>query len=111
MLKSVKAALMARSGKRHVGKIVYYTPEELARVTEEARLAGMPAGRYIHDLSLAQKIRARPGHAAEEKIYQLARIGNNVNQLAKMAHVLGLQEVEGQARDILATISQLLMKD
>jgi hypothetical protein len=102
---------MARGGKRHIGKIVYFTREELDRVTESARHAGMTAGRFLRELGLARTIRARPARASEERTYHLARLGNNANQLMKLAHVEGLRAVEGQARDLLAEIHRLLRED
>ncbi|WP_432734828.1 plasmid mobilization protein [Maridesulfovibrio sp. FT414] len=63
---------------------VRVTPEEKKSVTEEAAANGMTNGDFIR--LLLGKRRVRKSRREREKMLHLARIGNNINQLARWAN-------------------------
>jgi len=98
---------MARSGNRTRGKVIYFTADEWAAVEAAAVAAGLPAGRYIREAALAPKVaperRRRRGGLTDDAVHQLARIGNNINQLAHEANAARFPSAERLA-DVLAEV-------
>jgi hypothetical protein len=70
---------------RTVGKLIRFRPDELATIAERAGACGAPVARYIREVALGVTPRARRTEATAELIRQLARIGNNLNQLTRAA--------------------------
>lgn len=65
------------------------TPGELAVLRGKAHAAGLPVSTYLRQVGLKKKIRARRGQVERDAIYQLSKIGNNLNQLARAANTAG----------------------
>ena len=59
-------------------------PAELAALRERARECGLPPSRYVREVALGAVPRPRALAANQQALYHLARIGNNLNQLAKL---------------------------
>ncbi|SDL22557.1 mobilisation protein (MobC) [Maridesulfovibrio ferrireducens] len=79
------------------------TPTEKAILTLQAKTEGMSLGDYVR--VQLDRPRVRKTKAERQKVIQLVRIGNNLNQLARWANtykknaesaqvVLGLLEIE-----------------
>lgn len=66
--------------------LVRFTPEEFAVVVARARTCGRAPARFIREVALGAVPRERRSAINAELIRQLARIGNNLNQLATRAH-------------------------
>lgn len=81
---------------RHPRKI-RFTPEEWATIVTRAADCGTPPARYVREAALGETPRVRRPQANAVLLRHLARIGNNLNQLARMANV----------RDELPTASRL----
>ncbi|MFW5500056.1 MULTISPECIES: plasmid mobilization protein [unclassified Maridesulfovibrio] len=63
---------------------VRVTPDEKNSVVEEAEAKGMTIGDFMRQL--LGKRRVRKTRREREKLLHLARIGNNINQLARWAN-------------------------
>lgn len=75
------------AGPRRTAKsLVRFTPDEFAVVAERARTCGRAPARFIREAALGAIPRERRSAANAELVRQLARIGNNLNQLAARAH-------------------------
>jgi Bacterial mobilisation protein (MobC) len=77
--------------------LVRFTPAEFQAVRERAQVCGLAMARYVRETALGAVPRARQHHATDEALRQLARIGNNLNQLAHVAN----------AKDVLPTEARL----
>jgi hypothetical protein len=71
---------------RTVRVVIRYHAAEVTAVRERARICGAPLARYVRDVSLGAIPRERRQRATDEAIRHLARIGNNLNQLAREAN-------------------------
>ena len=74
---------------RTVVKLIRYTPDECADVSAHALACGLPVARYVRETSLGAIPRVRRSYQHAELIRQLASIGNNLNQLARVANTTG----------------------
>lgn len=61
---------------------VYLTPDERRLIAHKAESAGLPISTFLRKSALAQHIKAPPKFAVE-KWAELARVGSNLNQIAK----------------------------
>jgi hypothetical protein len=88
-----------------------YTADEWATVETAAAQAGLSPSAYVRQSALGARIRQRRGHANDQTVKALARIGNNINQLARAANADGTKRLERDARaalvDLLAVIDKL----
>jgi len=68
----------------------------------------MPPNRFIREAAVGYKLSSQ---ADEELIYQLAKIGNNLNQLARHSHTthrLDAERLEGLAAQLRTALDRLL---
>jgi hypothetical protein len=72
--------------RRPIRVVIRYHTAEAATVRERARICGAPLARYVRQVSLGALPRERRHRATDELIRHLARIGNNLNQLAREAN-------------------------
>lgn len=63
-----------------------FRPDEWAAICERARDAGVAPSRYLRQAALGAVPKPRPHAVNREAVYQLGRIGNNLNQLAKLGN-------------------------
>lgn len=66
--------------------LVRFTPAEFALVQEHARSCRRTVARYVRETTLGSVPHTRRNHDVDAMLYQLGRIGNNVNQLAHVAN-------------------------
>ncbi len=69
---------------RNVWISLRLTPEEKERIATQAKHQGMSTGDYLRKMLQMQRVRKT--RREREKLLQLARIGNNLNQLARWAN-------------------------
>jgi hypothetical protein len=82
---------------------IRFRPAEWESVRERAALCGLSPSRYLRRTALGSVPRARPGAVERAAVHQLARIGNNLNQLAKRANS-GLPVGRGELLEVLAQV-------
>ncbi len=72
--------------RRTAKSLVRFTPDEFAIVAERARTCGRAPARFIREVALGAVPRERRSAVNADVVRQLARIGNNLNQLAARSH-------------------------
>ncbi|MEJ7813047.1 MAG: plasmid mobilization relaxosome protein MobC [Gemmatimonadaceae bacterium] len=80
------------------------TADELARVVARAAECGRTPARFIREVSLGAVPKTRRSRDADQMIRQRARIGNNLNQLAREANASGRFDVEERLDATLAAL-------
>jgi hypothetical protein len=68
---------------------VRISPDELRAVAQRADDCGKCLSTYMRIVALGSIPRARPRRIEEKAVYELGKIGNNLNQLAKVANSTG----------------------
>ncbi len=81
------------------------TDEEWATVQARVRETGRTTGRYLRELALGTIPHARPTQANADLVRALAKIGNNLNQLAHVANAT--DRLADEAR-LVAVLDELL---
>ena len=89
---------------------VRLSPAEWFALRERAKLCGQPVSRYAREVALGSVPRARPRQIEQQAIYQLARIGNNLNQLARAANASRRVELSRRLESVLAQLVAALEK-
>lgn len=64
----------------------YFTQEEFVQLQAAAEASGMTHAAFVRAAALGAKPRAKPARGTAEAIRQLTALGNNLNQLTKLAH-------------------------
>jgi hypothetical protein len=82
---------------RKIIKPLRFNQSEWDTVRRAAQSAAVAPGTYIRSAALGTRPRARVRGVERETVAQLARVGNNLNQLAKKANAAGLDLEERQA--------------
>lgn len=90
---------------------VRLTPGELAVIRGKARAAGMPVSTYLREVALGKKVRVRPGQVRRDAVYQLIKVGTNINQLARAANTAGqvvaLELLEAALQELRRVLDKL----
>ena len=91
---------------------VRMSPDELRDVSRRAHDCGKCLSTFMRTVALGSIPRARPRRIEQEAVYQLGRIGNNLNQLTRVANSTGrvaeahrLQEVLDELLDAVRTLA------
>lgn len=97
------------SAQKRAKKINLYvsTLEELA-IKKRAERAGLNLSDYCRQLVLTGQAQARLTPQENDTLNQVARLGNNLNQIAHKAHADGMRSIAVEAQRILQQLSQLL---
>ena len=70
--------------------LVRWTPTEIAAVTDRAKTCGLPVARFVREAALGAVPKAARNGDQKALLRELARSGNNLNQLAHEAHARDL---------------------
>lgn len=73
------------SDRRTAAKLIRFHPDELARITERARVCGRTPARFIRETALGAIPNARQHVATSAALYELARIGKRLDELSRLA--------------------------
>ncbi|MCP3959291.1 MAG: MobC family plasmid mobilization relaxosome protein [bacterium] len=71
---------------------------------ERARECGQGTSTYMREVALGSVPRARPRRIEQQAVNQLARIGNNLNQLARAANTSRQVELTQRLGEVLAEV-------
>jgi hypothetical protein len=71
--------------RRTAAKLIRFYPEELARITERARVCGRTPARFIRETALGAIPKARQHAATGAALSELARIGKSLDELTRLA--------------------------
>lgn len=77
---------------RSTAKLVRFSPEEIARVSERARSCGYTSARYIRETALGAIPKARHHADRDTLLRELARIGRDLERLTRIAELHGLDQ-------------------
>ena len=71
--------------RRTAAKLIRFHPDELAHITERARACGRTPARFIRETALGAIPKARQHAPTDAALCELARIGKNLDELARLA--------------------------
>ncbi len=103
-----KAGRPASAIKREKKINVYVTGLEELAVKKRAERAGLNLSDYCRQMVVTGKAQARLTPAENEVLNQMAKLGNNLNQIAHKAHADGIRSIAFEASRLLQQLSQLL---
>ena len=81
------------SQRRTLAKLVRFSPEELSRITERARICGRTPARYIREAALGAIPKPRHHTDRDALLRELARIGGKLARLASLREKVDDPEV------------------
>lgn len=91
---------------------VRVSAEQRRKIRERAAECGLPVSTFVRKVALGSVPRARPRRLEKEAVYHLGRIGNNLNQLTRVANASGLVAEERHLRavteELLAALRRLI---
>ena len=90
--------------------LVRVSPGEHRVLRERARECGKGTSTYVREVALGSVPRARPRRIEQRVVHQLARIGNNLNQLARAANATRRVELSRRLAEVLAAIESALRR-
>jgi hypothetical protein len=105
------AAPQAAQAHRTIVRAARFLPAEWVAVKRRAAEAGKPPATFLREAALSAQIiqaLAREPSRADRAVYELARIGNNLNQLARAANASGRFAIEEQVQAVLDDILTLI---
>ena len=88
--------------------LVRFTPAEYELVLDYARAAGRTMARYVRETTMGSGPRTRRDPDLDAALYHLARIGNNVNQLAHVANATDRFPTEERLNAVLEELRALI---
>lgn len=77
---------MSETRRKTARILIRSEPEELVAIRERATAAGLSVPEFLRRSALSRKIDMRAKTTAEA-LRQLTRIGQNLNQLSRLAHI------------------------
>jgi Mobilization protein NikA len=86
---------------RTVLKSVRFTPGEWEEVLGRAGEVGVSPARFLRLAALGVRL---GGRADAEAVRQLARVGNNLNQIARTGNAIGRVELTRRVAEVLAEV-------
>jgi hypothetical protein len=90
---------------RTVIKSVRFRPGEWAEVEARAAEARLSPARYLRLAALGARF---GGRVDSEAVRQLARVGNNLNQIARTANATGRVELSRRVAEVLDQVAAAL---
>ena len=96
--------------KRNLHATFRVTEEERKRIRENASAAGLIPSRYMRARALKQAIRAPRSVVERDLLRELSRLGNNLNQLTRLANAGTLPDsasLKARLADIRKLIARL----
>lgn len=92
---------------RSVAKLVRFHPQEWQRIERLAETVRLPPIRFVREAAVGYQISARVNADA---IRQLARVGSNLNQMARKANIAGQVSEAASLRHTLQAVHDALNK-
>ena len=89
---------------------VCFSEREYAALKLRVRKTNLPIGVYCHDAILYAKIMEAVTKEDISVLKNLINMGNNLNQLVRLAHIHGVVPLQRDAENILITIKEIINK-
>lgn len=96
--------------KRDEQSTVYWSTLEYLAVKKRAEKAGLNLSDYCRQMVLTGKAQVRLTPEENATLNEVARLGNNLNQIAHKAHADGIRSIAFEASRLLEELSQILDK-
>ena len=99
--------------KRNMIVKVHLNEEEHRYLKEQVELSGFTTEQYLRRLIAGKEIRQRPPEKMTDLLRQLSAIGNNINQIAKVANTYKnisqdeLKNMQRMIKDIWLKVEEL----
>jgi hypothetical protein len=90
---------------RCISKIIRLTPKEHEHLKKQSEITGLTGEALIRSLIMGINIRPIPPDQFAEVLRQLSAIGNNINQIARVANMIGAVD-----KDDIAAVKSLQAK-
>ena len=87
---------------------VRVSPEERRQLVDRAKLCDLALSTYVREAALGTRPRQRRGKLEQQAIYHLARVGSNLNQLARAANAMGRVELSRRLDEVLREIRRVV---
>ena len=92
---------MSRRAHLTLVKPIRFAPEEWQKIQKRAELVSLPPSVYVRQTALGYRLSQRINSKA---IAQLCRVGNNLNQLARVANATGRVNTSRRLKEVLKKI-------
>lgn len=98
------------------GKLIYFSDEEMAVIQRKAKKAKMNITKYIRKMAVDGSITIYDLKDAHNLIYEINKIGVNVNQLAKKANEINniykvdIEMMKQEYENLCHMLNQFLLK-
>ena len=105
---------MPATRRRTSTKLLRLFPEELADIAARAEAYGLKPARFIREAALGQRLKARHHVESDHLLRALARIGSNLEEVARLARTRrapGLAKLVAAARAEQDALVKRLMHD
>jgi len=105
---------MPATRRRTRTKLLRLFPEELADISARAEACGLRPARFIREAALGQSLKARHHVETDRMLRTLARIGSNLEEVARLAparRAPGLAKLVAAARAEQDALVKRLMHD
>ncbi len=89
---------------------VGFTDLEFDTVNYKAQQAGLKTSSYIHDAALSAKVRSHINDEQAGLVRDVARLGNNVNQIARQANLGRLPYIQHDCQKVIGQIGTLISR-
>lgn len=96
--------------KREKQSTVYWSALEYLAVTKRAEKAGLNLSDYCRQMVLTGQAQVRLTPEENATLNAVAKLGNNLNQIAHKAHADGIRSIALEASRLLGQLNQLLNK-
>ena len=89
---------------------VGFTELEFDTVVYKAQQTGKQNANYIHDAALYATVKSHINDEQVEQVRNLAQMGNNLNQIARLANQGQLPHIRGRCQQIVGQIGTLVAR-
>jgi hypothetical protein len=89
---------------------VCFSEKEYAALKLRVRKANLPIGVYCHDAVLYAKVTETVIKEDISVLKSLTSMGNNLNQLTRLAHTYGLVSLQKDALNLFISIKEIINK-
>ena len=79
--------------KRNCRVEVCFTKDELSELTKKTRKARLSTGAFIRKAVAGKEVKEAPTADVPKLIYEVRRVGQNIDQILKIAYAKGLLDV------------------
>lgn len=77
-----------------------------------AHAAGLTVSAFLRRAAVGKRVRSRSGQVRRDAVYQLSKIGNNLNQLARAANTAGqvraMERLEAVLEELREALEELV---